>query len=185
MAVQSLRTLLAELAGFVRSIVGNTNNPTGVTAAQVNAYTRTEIDTLMASKLGLGDTPLAYWGQSLSDTTTVTITGGTLKFNKAMMALLGGAKASVPVQNININVSNGTVSYLYLVATNGNLSYAATPSPLPDDNVTMYLGTATGNGSTATLTDFTPVIRLGNLRLSNTRRGGAIPVSDGSGVVRW
>jgi hypothetical protein len=84
----------------------------------------------MASKLGLGDTPLAYWGQSMAEVPNVTITGNTLKFNKAMVALMGGARASIPAQNINIAVASGTVSYVYLVASNGVLSYAATSSPV-------------------------------------------------------
>lgn len=185
MAVQSLKAILTTLTNFITSFVNNTNNPTGVTAAQIGAYTKSEIDTLMAAKLGLGDTPLSYWGQSLSTSLNVTMTPGMININTPMPALLGGVRMVMPPQGLNVAVMNGQVTYLYLIASNGMLTYAATSSQVPDDNVTMYLGKTTGNGASAVLNEIAPVIRLGNYRLSNTRRGSAIPISDANGNISW
>ena len=185
MAVQSLKAILTTLTNFITSFVNNTNNPTGVTAAQIGAYTKSEIDTLLAAKLGLGDTPISYWGQSLSTPVQVQVIGTMLSISTPMPALLGGVRAVVMPQDLNVSGLNGQVTYIYLIATNGQLVYAATINPVPDDNVTMYLGKTTGKGADAALTELAPVIRLGNCRLSNTRRGSAIPVSDANGNISW
>lgn len=185
MAVQSLKAILTTLTTFITNFVNNPNNPTGVTAAQIGAYTKGEIDALVQAKLGLGDTPISYWGQSLSTAVNVNITGSMLSINTPMPALLGGARAVMPPYDLNVSLANGVVTYIYLVASNGQLSYAGTTSPIPDDNVTMYIGRTTGNGATAVINEMMPVIRVGNYRLSNTRRGSAIPVSDANGNVAW
>ena len=49
----SLQVVLKPLLDFITQFVGNTNNPTNLTAAKIGAYTRSEIDTLLASKLQL------------------------------------------------------------------------------------------------------------------------------------
>lgn len=185
MAVQSLKTILTTLTTFITNFVSNSNNPTGVTAAQIGAYTKTEIDALVSSKLGLGDTPISYWGRSMSDTPIVVADLTFLSFKSVVPALLGGARGVLQIQDLNVSLVNGVTTYVYLIASNGQLGYAGSATALPDDNVTMYLGKTVGNGASFTISDFGPVIRLGNARLSNTRKGGAIPISDNSGVVRW
>lgn len=182
MAVQSLKAILGTLTSFIANYI---NNPPPVTAAQLGVYTQAEIDKLLQSKLGLGDTPISYWGQSMGDAVNMSITGTVLRFNTPMPALLGGARAVLPVDTLNVSAVNGTATYVYLIASNGQLMYAGSATVIPEDSVSMYIGKTVGNGTTAVLTDFKPVIRMGSYRLSNSRRGSAIPVSDASGNIAW
>lgn len=185
MAVQSLKAILKTLTTFMTSFVNNTNNPTGVTAAQIDCYTKNEVDNLVNSKLTIADVPITYWGQSLSDVIPVQVLGAVVDIPFTVPAMLGGVKVIMPPSMLNFNPANNVVTYIYLVANNGVLSYTATTTVMPENNVVMYLGSVKGNGAGGVLFDMTPVIRIASARLSNKRRGSAIPVTDSAGGLQW
>ena len=185
MAVQSLKTVLRTLTTFITNFVNNTNNPTGVTAAQIDCYTKTEVDNIVASKLTIADVPITYWGQSLSDVINVSVSGAQLQIKTAVPSMLGGVKAVLPITNVPFTPTNNLVNYIYLIANNGQLTYTVTTTVMPEDSVVMYLGSVKGNGTSGVITDMTPVVRIAAARLSNKRRGSAIPVTDSAGGLQW
>lgn len=181
----SLRAVLKPVLDFITQFVNNTNNPTNLTAAKIGAYSRSEIDTLLASKLQLSDVPITYWGQSDTFAISVTVDSAGLKINTPVPSLLAGVRVVVPAATLTITKTNGANNFVYLKADAGQLSYLVTSTEQAESNTLMYLGKAVGTGTSATLTDFTPVIQLGGKRLSNTRRGNAIPVSNSAGNTSW
>ncbi|WBF04896.1 hypothetical protein [Erwinia phage vB_Ea277G] len=181
----SLRAVLKPVLDFVTQFVNNTNNPTNVTAAQINAYTKTEIDSLLAAKLQLSDVPISYWGQSDTFAISVAVDSAGLKINTAVPSLLAGIRVVLPVSTLTITKTSGSTNFIYLKADVGALTYVVSATEQAESNTLMYLGKAVGTGTSATLTDFTPVIQIGGKRLSNTRRGNAIPVSNSAGNTSW
>lgn len=181
----SLQVVLKPLLDFITQFVGNTNNPTNVTAAQINAYTKDEIDRLLAGKLAAADVPISYWGQSDSFTITKTVTANGLQIATAVPSLLAGVKSVLAATTLAVSKVNGEKNYVYLRANNGTVSYQVSATQLAESDTTMYLGYTTGTGSSFTFTDFIACVRLGGKRLSVTRRGSAIPVSNTDGSLSW
>ena len=185
MAKQSLKAILKTLVGFVNGFVNDKNNPTGVTAAQINAYTKTEVNNLLSDKLKRDALPIAYWGNSLSFDPGVSAVGGTLKIVNRVPVMMAGYHAVMEPANITIPTASGAYFNIYLKLNAGVFSYETDVSELQESPTVMYLGRATGNGTGSTIIDMTPVIQIAGYRLSNKRRGNAIPISDASGVTQW
>lgn len=185
MAKQSLKDTLKLLVGFINGFVNNKNNPTGVTAAQINAYTKTEVNNLLSDKLKRDAVPIAYWGNSLSFNPGVSVTGGTLKIANRVPVMMAGFHAIMEPANLTIPTAVAATVNVYLKLNAGVFTYVTDVQALQESPSLMYLGRTTGNGTAATLTDLTPVIQIAGYRLSNKRRGNAIPISDASGVTQW
>lgn len=185
MAATSLRAVLVTVMNFINTFVANTNNPTGVTAAQAGTYTRDELDNLLAKKMAYSDVPIAYWGQALDFPINLSMSGSTLSIATQVPALLAGVRTVLSTLSTTVPVTSGAKNYLYLTVNNGRLIYNITATETAESSTMMYLATITGNGTTGTITDGTAVIQIGGKRLSNTRRGNAIPVSDNTGALSW
>lgn len=181
----SLRVVLKPLLDFIAQFITDTNNPTKVTAAQINAYTKDEVNKLLESKLQLSDVPISYWGQSDSFAITVAMSGSNLAITTQVPSLLAGVRKVMATASLPVSVTSGAVTYVYLSANAGTVTYLTTTVEQAESNTVMYLGKVTGTGTSATLTDFKAVVRVGGKRLSNTRRGSAIPVSNNTGGTSW
>lgn len=177
----SLRAVLKPVLDFITQFVNNTNNPTKVTAAQINAYTKTEIDSLLAAKLQLTDVPISYWGQSLDFSISLAVANNTLTIGAGVPALLAGVRQVMGAASIPLVATGGAQNYLYLTVSNGVLSYKLTATDTAESSTLMYLAKVTSSG----ISDWSPVIQIGGKRLSNTRRGNAIPVSNSAGNTSW
>ena len=182
---QSVKAVLKSMVDFIAEFVNNKNNPTGVTAAQVNAYTKTEINNLLADKLKRDAVPIAYWGNSLSFNPGVQAVGNQLKINNQVPVLMAGYHAVMEPASITIAVPQGSYFNVYLKLDAGVFGYTVDVQDLQESPTLMYLGRTVGNGTSANIVDMTPVIQIAGYRLSNKRRGNAIPISDASGVTQW
>lgn len=185
MATTSLRAILVTVMDFINTFVANTNNPTGVTAAQAGTYSRSELDNLLAKKMSYGDVPISYWGQSLDFPININMSGPVLSIATQVPSLLAGIRTVLSTMSTSIGVGNGVKNYIYLTVNNGRLIYNITQTETAESSTVMYLATITGNGTTGVVTDGTPVIQIAGKRLSKTRRGNAIPASDNTGALSW
>ncbi|NCB87832.1 MAG: hypothetical protein EOM43_10225 [Gammaproteobacteria bacterium] len=185
MAKQSLKAILKTLTDFVTGFVNNKNNPTGVTAAQVNAYTRTELNNLLADKLKRDAVPIAYWGSSLSDHPPVTATSGSLRIDAAVTVMMAGYRAVMPATTVPVTAGAGKSTFIYLKLNAGVFSYTTFATSQVETSTLMYLGRVTDTGTSVVIDDMTPVIQIAGYRLSNKRRGNAIPITDSNGATQW
>lgn len=181
MAVTSLRAALTTVMNFINTFVATTNNPTGVTAAQAGTYTKTELDNLLAKKMAYGDIPIAYWGQSLDYLISLSTANGNLTIGAGVPALLAGVRQVMGAATIAMPATGGAPNYLYLTVSNGVLAYSLRATQSAESSTLMYLATV----STLGVGDWSPVIQIGGKRLSKTRKGNAIPVSDSTGGLGW
>lgn len=186
MAKQSLKVILKNLTAFIAGFVDNKNNPTGVTAEQLGVYTKDEVNKLLASKLKIADVPISYWGESMDVQPAFNVTtGGFLHITDPVPVMLGGVRTILEPVDMSPSVAPGVTSYLTVEASAGKVRYRMSTTVPVESSAVMYIGRFIGITTTVSVEGMTPVIRIANYRLSNTRRGSAIPITDGSGGLKW
>lgn len=159
---------------------GRRDNPHGVTAAQANAYTKTEINAIAELRLPRGIVPVRSYGSLDGSLPTISWVNGTLTIPTAVPAVLYGDAQIVAAGTINFSALRDGTVYLYLKYENTKIVYAASDVLLPESHTAMMIAYGTKAGSTISGFKLEQVRCIDLYRVSSTKRGGAIPVSTGS-----
>ena len=194
MAKVSLTTLWNDFQTWI----ARRDNPHAVTAAQVNAYTRQEIDNLVSGYMPAGTLPFSSFGFPDSDVieySSVRVNGNIWRLDFANLStpiVMGGRPYLLQQASWTLTVASGGTAYLYLIR-DPSLGYKsgqveAVTTPRADKSNNFFIGTAVSNGTTLTVT-IKPVVMISLYRISPDPIGGAIPVSTGlpteTGTFKW
>lgn len=159
----------------------NTSNPHGTTAAQIGAYSSSQIDTAVAALLPSGIVPLSAFGDALGTAIPVTLntSNKTVNFAAGIPCLIAGQAFTLGAYSLAYATNATTLYYLKLTA--GVISIIASAAALPESNTTMYIGKivtdASGNVTSNTIGR---VVRVDVYRVSATAAGSSIAVSNGT-----
>lgn len=165
------------------------DNPHEVTAAQVGAYSKTTVDTLMTNYIPNGFLPFSRFGQPngefLNGTTVVTGDKVSISiYGNGMPVVLGGTVYELKDSDWEFTAVKGKNIYVY-VNRDPSLGFAScqlvqTDTTRPDTPWDFVVGVIRWPESQVEPTaDFYCVLMLETYRLSATPIGSAIPVSTG------
>jgi len=194
MAKVSLTTLWNDFHAWI----ARKDNPHAVTADQAGAYTRSEIDSLLAGYLPAGVLPITSFGFPNSDRIEYSasrLTGNICRVvfaNMATPVLMDGRKYLLEQASWQFTVPANTTVYLYL-KRDASLGYnsvqlEAATAARADTSSNFFIGTAVSDGTNITVT-IKPVVMISVYRISPDPIGGAIPTSTGlpteTGTFKW
>lgn len=178
--------------------IARRDNPHVVTAAQVDAYTRQEIDNLVGGYMPTGTLPFSSFGfpdSEIIEYTASRVTGNVWRVifaNMSTPVVMGGRSYLLQQSTWQFTVAPNTTAYLYLIR-DPSLGYNSAQievvsTPRADKTNNFFIGTAVSDGSNVTVT-IKPVIMISVYRISPDPVGGAIPVSTGlpteTGTFKW
>lgn len=192
---------LSELWNQFQAWTARRDNPQGVTASQVGAYTRSEVDNLLSKYLPAGLLPISTFGAQLESEGGISYGSNLGSFNvtlstAAMDLLLAGTPYRFKANTFNFTVDPNTTGYLY-VARDKDSEYQAAyleivTTPRADTPESFYVATVTrGDDTTDAVTDRSGgfICLIDIYRISDTPIGSAIPVSSGLpteiGTYKW
>lgn len=195
MAVIKLSETWAQLQAFI----ARRDNPHKVTAAQVDTYSRDEIDTKLSGYIPVGILPLTAWNtkdNSAGITVDVTTAGAITVKPTATgnYVVINGRKYLFTAATYNFTVAKGQTVYLYMTCTNPSAEVGMviemTTTARADTYDSFYVGSVTlTQNSLVSKEVMQSVAMLDGFRLSPIRRGGSIPVSTGlptdNGTFNW
>lgn len=142
--------------------------PAAKTVAEFNAWTGQSVPT--------PDTWVCLASQKAAE-------GWVVYFSEDTPVVINGTYYVLPVGNVDLrtilaDASNRTF-YVYVRVTGGVAGYVISATTLAESNTNMLVGTVTTNATQIVSIAAEKVTRLGNVRISATSRGSAIPVSTG------
>lgn len=178
---QTSAQMVATADAYTDAHANNTNNPHNTNAAEIGAYSSTQIDTLIASLLPSGIVPVSAFGDAMGTAIPATIntTNLTVNFAAGIPILIAGQAFTLGAYSLNY-VANAT-TYYYLKLTSGVPSLVSSASVLPESNTNMFVGKiVTNSAGTITSNTIGRVARLDLYRVSTTSAGSAIAVSNGT-----
>lgn len=179
---QSSSQLVATAASHTDAHANRTDNPHGVTAAQIGAYSQSQIDAMIAQLIPSGILPVSMFGNINGDVVDyVTVDGPNAKVNlvAGVPLLISGQYFALPALSVTIAKPGTTKLYAQLVS--GNPQITASATAIAESVTNMFIGQVTLDASgNVTQNTIAHVVRLDNYRVSATSAGSAIPVSTGT-----
>lgn len=187
---QSASQMIATAAAHTDTHANNKNNPHGVTAAQIGAYSTSQVDAMVASLIPSGILPVSTFGTIDGAAIPMTVSGstGAVNFSAGIPVIIAGQYFSLPAINFAVaKPSNNNKIYLQLQG--GVPKIISSPSTIPESSTNMYLGSISIDASGNVTNTVSHVVRIDTYRLSTTSAGSAIPVSTGTpdqtGHLAW
>ena len=119
--------------------------------------------------------------------------GWTVYFTTDESVVFNGRQYTLPAGSINLldlDPSPGNKTfYVYARLNEGTAEYYVTVDPLPDSVFQMWIATITTNATQVETIDRFNVFSMNGYRVSEVKRGGAIPASSGliteQGQIPW
>jgi hypothetical protein len=180
---QTATQLTATAAAHTDAHAALTNNPHGVTAHEVGAYTQAEIDSTIAALIPSGLLPISTFGNvngDVSDYITVNGSAGTVNFSTAGIPLIMAGQAFI-LGTLSISIQKGATNKLYAQLVGGVPQFVSSTTAIPETSTNMYIGSVTLDASgNVTANTIAHVVRVDNYRISTSAVGGGIPVSTGT-----
>lgn len=156
-----------------------TDNPHATTAAQIGAYSTSEVDGLVANMVPTGFLALSNFGTPDDVALPVTVDPAALTatFAAGIPAMIAGQSFTLGAATLGITTDVDNYFYLRMVA--GVATIVVQTTVAAESSTNMYLGTVHVAAGVTTVNTLGKVTRIGNYRPSTTAVGSAIPVSVG------
>lgn len=167
---KSLDEILSPSTDALQSHLDETGNVHLDTATSIGIVGYSDFNDVVGKLVPSGTMPITVIPKIIT-----SVSGNILQL-PSVAVMISGTDYIVLDSSIAINVN--TLQFLYLVVINDVATYTTLSSLLPDDENTVFLAKVS-----STITDISPITRLGFHRLSTVGVGGSIPMTDSDNPI--